>query len=179
MTVVSSAGSSTSQCFSVVLVYIGVSSQTPQPAGEAARYVELGSRAEAQGNLSEALSDFQAALQSEPGDAQVNFKIGLLKGLSGDSTGASAAFQRALQTQPDFPEAHFNLGLTIIARSKNAPDWPKALDEFKSALALRPNYPEALNMAGVCLLESGDHDAAITQFKSAHLLRPESAGKSF
>ncbi len=157
----------------------GLQSQTPRTRSDVAQYVQLGSKAEEEGRLSEALADFRVALQMDPRNPQVNFKIGLLMGQSGNFAAAGMAFQKALESRPDFPEAHFNLGLTWIARSKNLPDWPKALREFDAALAQRPKYPEALNMAGVCLLESGNHEAAIERFKSALLLRPDAAAIHF
>ena len=138
-----------------------------------------GKQAEARGEFPQALSDYEAALQSDPGNAEVNFRIGLLRGRSADFVGAAAAFRHALQTDPNFPEAHYNLGLTIVAESKNSPEWARALVEFRAALALLPDYPEALNMVCVVLLESGEPAMAISQFKSALLLNPNSAEVHF
>jgi tetratricopeptide (TPR) repeat protein len=149
-------------------------SQQP-PSGNASALLVQGKRAEAQGEFPQALSDFEAALQSNPGNAEVNFRIGLLKGRSMDFAGAAAAFRRALQTDPNFPDAHYNLGLTIVAESKNSPEWARALVEFRAALALRPDYSEALNMVGVGLLETNEPAMAISQFRSALLLNPNSA----
>jgi tetratricopeptide (TPR) repeat protein len=125
----------------------GFSQQSPSV--NAATRLMQGKQAEAQGEFALALSDYQVALASDPGNAEINFRIGLLKGRSADFAGAAAAFQRALQTNPGFAEAHYNLGLAIVAQSKNSPEWARALVEFRAALALRPEYPEALNMVGV------------------------------
>jgi tetratricopeptide (TPR) repeat protein len=149
-------------------------SQQP-PSGNASALLAQGKRAEARGEFPQALSDFEAALQSDPGNAEVNFRIGLLKGRSMDFAGAAASFRRALQTDPNFPDAHYNLGLTIVAESKNGPDWARALVEFRAALALRANYSEALNMVGVGLLETGEPAMAISQFRAALLVNPNSA----
>jgi tetratricopeptide (TPR) repeat protein len=134
-----------------------------------------GKEAESHGEFPQALGDYQAALQSDPGNADVNLRIGLLRGKNGDFAGAADAFRRALQTDPESPEAHYNLGLTIVADSRNSPEWSRALVEFRAALALRPEYPEAINMVGVGLLESGEPAMAISELRSALLLNPNSA----
>jgi tetratricopeptide (TPR) repeat protein len=148
--------------------------QQPQ-SGNTAALLAQGKKAEAQGEFARALGDYQAALQSDPDNAEVNFRIGLLKGQNRDFAGAASAFRRALRTKPNFPEARYNLGLAIVAESKNSPDWRRALIEFRAALVLRPDYPEASNMAGVSMLETGEPAKAISQFKAALLFNPGSA----
>jgi tetratricopeptide (TPR) repeat protein len=141
----------------------------------AATLLAQGKQEEARGEFPQALSDYQAALQLDHGNAEVSFRIGLLRGRNTDFTGAAAAFRQALKTDPNFAEAHYSLGLTIVADSRNKPEWARALVEFRAALVLRPEYAEAMNMVGVCLLETGEPAKAIPQFKAALLLNPNSA----
>ena len=154
----------------------GISQQT-QPAARALSLLEQGEQAMARGEFPQALSDFEAALQLDPRNDQVNFRIGLLKGQSGDFAGAADAFRHVLRIRPNFPEAHYNLGLTMVADTKDAPAWTQAQVEFRAAVALRPEYPDALNMIGVCLLETNEPAMAIPQFTSALLLNPNSADR--
>ena len=151
--------------------------QQPLPPKDDALLVQ-GKDAEAQGNFSQAMSSYNALLHSDPNNSKALFQIGLLQGQSGNLAGAVSAFQRAIKADPKFAEAHYNLGLAIIAESKN-PEWPRALAEFKAALRLRPHYPEAMNMVGVCMLETGSPAIAIAQFRSALLLNPDSAELHF
>ncbi len=157
----------------------GLLSLSQQPSGNAAALLAQGKQAEDRGEFPQALGDYEAALLADPNNAEVNFKIGLLKGQFGDFTGAAAAFQAALQTAPNFAKAHYNLGLTMVAASGNTPQWARALAEFRAALALQPDYAEARNMVGVGLLETGDPAKAIPQFRSALLLDPNSAAIHF
>ena len=137
-----------------------------------------GKDAEAHGNLPQAMSDYNAVLHSDPDNSKALFQIGLLQGQSSNIAGAVSAFQRAIKADPNFAEAHYNLGLAIIAESKN-PAWPRALAEFEAALKLRPHYPEAMNMVGVSMLETGAAASAIPPFRSALLLNPKSAELHF
>jgi protein O-GlcNAc transferase len=111
--------------------------------------------------------------------AQRILQMGLTRGQAGDFSGAIAAFEHALEIWPGFAEAHYNLGLALIAHSGNLPAWKDALAEFKAALAARPDYPHALRMAGVCLLESGQASEAIPELKAALRLEPTSAETHF
>src|SRR5580692_1125815 len=112
---------------------------------------------------SQTLGDYEAALQSHPQDAQLSFRIGLLRGQAGDFAGAVKAFKQALEIQPNFAEAHYNLGLALLADSGNMPAWKEALAQFQAALAAQPKYFQAQRMAGVALLESGDANKAIPE----------------
>jgi len=153
---------------------VAVLSQQHVPSAKVSTLLKEGKEAEAQGRFSAALADYEAALRFEPGNAQITLQIGLLKGEAGDFAGAVNAFKQALKIQPNFAEAHYNLGLALIANAKNLPVWTQALTEFKAALASRPDYSQALNMAGVCLLESGNAAAAIPELKAALKADPHS-----
>ena len=52
---------------------------------------------------------------------------------------AKAAALHALELEPDLGEAHASLGIMLA----NDFDWPAALDHYRKAIALRPNYATA------------------------------------
>ncbi len=153
--------------------------QSPLPAANGSGLLLQGNREEALGRFPAALGDYESALRSNPGNAQLALRIGLLEGEEGDFVDAVAAFKRAVQIQPNFAEAHYNLGLALVANSPNGPIWTEALIQFRAALASRPDYSQAANMAGVCLLKSGDISAAISQLKDAVKEDPRSAEAHF
>lgn len=161
--------------FLLLFTVLAAVSQQNGPSTKHSSVLTQAKEAEAQGRFSAALADYEAALLFDPKNAQINLQIGLLKGEAGDFAGAVNAFKRTLEIQPNSAEAHYNLGLSLIASSRNVPVWADALAEFRAAAAVRPDYYQALNMAGVCLLESGDAAAAIPQLQAALKLDPTSA----
>jgi tetratricopeptide (TPR) repeat protein len=154
------------------------SQQSPPPDNGSALAVD-GAKIDTQREFSQALGDYEAALQSHPQDAQLSLRIGLLRGQAGDFAGAAKAFKHALEIQPNFAEAHYNLGLSLLADSGNMPAWKEALAQFRAALAARPKYFQAQRMVGVALLQSGDANKAIPELKTALGLEPTSAEAHF
>ena len=173
------AGSGTffGQAASTTFVY--PPAQLNQPVNgtsqDVAKLLSQGEQAEASGKNAEALAAYKAAARIAPSDAQLYLKIGLIEGKAGDFENAKRAFQRALELQPDLAESRYNLGLAIIGESKQVPAWKEALREFEAALVSRPGYPDALNMSGVCMLESGDTAEATKRFRAAIQREPDSA----
>ena len=140
-----------------------------------ASLLEEGETSEAAGRNAEALAAYEDAVLIAQSDAQIYLKIGLLNGKTGDFENAKHAFQRAIELQPNLAEAHYNLGLALVGETKQVPAWKEALREFETALKLRPGYTEALNLSGVCLLESGDAAEAATRFRAALQNKEDSA----
>ena len=138
-----------------------------------------GEKSEAAGRNAEALAAYQAAALIAASNPQLYLKMGLLRGKAGDFENARRAFQRAIELQPNLAEAHYDLGLTLVGESRQVPAWKEALREFEIVLALRPGYPEALNMSGVCLLESGNPAEAATRFRAALQDKTDSAAMHF
>ena len=141
--------------------------------------MSAGQEAESAGKNAEALANFESAGRIAPSDPHLRLEIGLLRGKAGDFQGARRAFERAIALQPDLAEAHYDLGVAIIGGSKQAPAWKEALHEFESALQLKPRYAEALNMSGVCLLETGNPTEAARRFQAALQGKVNSAGIHF
>ncbi|GEM_PF-3058048 len=136
-------------------------------------------QAEAQGRSADALAAYEAAVRIAPSDAQLYLRIGLLRGKAGDFENAKKAFVRAIELQSNFAEAHYNLGLTMVGGPQQVPAWKDALREFEAALALRSGYVEALNMSGVCMLESGEPAEAAKRFRAALQSKADSASIHF
>ena len=69
-------------------------------------------------------------------------------------------------------EAHYNLGNTLYQAGR--PD--EALAEFRIALAINPNDPEAYTSLGVVLMSLGEARAGIESYRTALRLEPDHAG---
>ena len=152
-----------------------LSSFCQQPAANINHLLALAKQEESQGRINDALSSYAVILELNPGNAQAHLNIGILEGRGRDFPGAEDSFHKALQSDPNLAEAHYNLGLTIVAESTKSPDWPRAIAEFKSAIRLRPNYPEAMNMLGTGMIETGNAAGAVGELKSALTFNPNSA----
>ncbi len=95
--------------------------------------------------------------------------------IEGDVTAlarAAASLQRIVAAEPDLWEAHFGLGLL----ARRAGDVETAERDFRRALELWPEQPDALHELGVALLRAGRVDEARGLLESAAQLRPDDAG---
>ena len=69
---------------------------------------------------------------------------------------------------PRSAETEYNLGL----QNKEAKRFPDAVENFRRAVALRPNFPEAWNELGFSLRQSGQYAEALKAYDQALRLRP-------
>ena len=83
--------------------------------------------------------------------------------------GSIVLYQATLGQNPDCWMAHNNLGVELAARRNNQ----AALEHFRTALRIRPNYAEAYNNLGLLLSNSGQLPEAIKQLQSALAIKPD------
>ena len=70
-----------------------------------------------------------------------------------------AKLEKTVASMPVSANAHYNLGVALSQRG----EWDRCIEEFRSALKLRPGLLEArINLAGI-LLQKGDYDGCIEQ----------------
>ncbi|WP_438481344.1 tetratricopeptide repeat protein [Oleiharenicola lentus] len=80
-------------------------------------------------------------------------------------------YETTLQRNPDAWLAHHNLAVILVDRGQSA----AALPHLERTLALRPNYPEALNTFGNALTQLGRASEAIAPLDRAIQLQPHYA----
>lgn len=78
-------------------------------------------------------------------------------------------YRATLARNPSSWIAHNNLG-RLLMTSKS--DLPSAIPHLQRALALRPEYPEALNNLGLALTQSGRPDAGLPFIEQSLRLKP-------
>ena len=83
----------------------------------------------------------------------------------GEAKESITYFERAIETSPNKQNVYFALGAAYIAIGKT--EYPKALETFKKAYDLEPNYPEAAIIYGLGAIYSGDNELAAELFKKA------------
>src|SRR5205807_7252146 len=82
------------------------------PTDVAAR-LDLASRYEATGDLTDATAQYLAALRLDPNDAEANAAVGYLLYVSGDATAGLRHARRSLAPDPTYPEGLWTEGLIL------------------------------------------------------------------
>lgn len=156
-----------------------------------------------QGELEEAGSALESALQNDADCVDAHANLGTVRQVLGDLDGACASFEAALALAPDRADIHYNCANALSA----AGQWREAeqgyqraiaLDEenplfhfnlgvnhhhlaeldaaiaaYARAVELAPDYVEALTNQGVLLKELGRLAEAEQRFQAAFALRPD------
>jgi len=148
--------------------------------------------------LTEAVSNFTAALAQRPGDPDLLYYLGHASGLLSkdaidnllathpDSARAHQAlaenyfvlrqmpqaekeYLEALRLRPDLPGLHLELGQVYA----NSAQWPKAEAEFRAECKLRPGNAEAAYRLGAALLQQGRAHDALPELQRSNELKPD------
>jgi serine/threonine protein kinase/Tfp pilus assembly protein PilF len=122
---------------------------------------------------------FQKAVDLDPSYALAYSGIAEAYGFLASSTGgwppheaypkAKAAALKALEIDDTLGEAHCSLGFFRLLYDWN---WTQAEREFKKAIRITPNFPNAYDGLGFYLKAMGRHDEAIEECKKAQKLDP-------
>jgi len=124
------------------------------------------------GKVEEAAEGY--ALQLETSDpspiAANNLAIILQKRARHDR--AIQLFSQAIHLKPDYPEAYCNRANSFVALSRNL----EAENDFKSALAYRPSYINAMRNYGALLAHSERYEEAYRLFSNAFELNTKDSG---
>ena len=135
----------------------------------------LGSALVQAGRRSEAIAEFEAALQLWPGNAEAHTNLGEALSAAGRSDEALDHLQTALRLRPDYPEAQLNLGTALDRIGRTA----DAISHYESALRAKPELVDAHNNLGNALLRSGRATDAIGEIREALRLKPEYASAHY
>jgi Flp pilus assembly protein TadD len=129
----------------------------------------LGAALYKQGQLDEAIRQYEEAIRLKPGDPGAHNDLGNALDEKGQTDGAIRQYQEALRLKPDYAEAHYNLGAVLDRKGQ----LDEALLQFQEAVRLKPHYAAAHNSLGITLGKKGQIDEAIIQFREAIRLEPD------
>ncbi|MDQ7825820.1 MAG: tetratricopeptide repeat protein [Candidatus Eremiobacteraeota bacterium] len=121
-----------------------------------------------QGNLDEALKDFDNAVAVAPANPEPFLARGKVYVMKGDSARALADFNEAITLRPDFAEAYFERGNLLSRQGEGE----KALEDFSRIIAIAPRRPEGYCIRGDCLRSLARHDEALVDYGKALELDP-------
>jgi tetratricopeptide (TPR) repeat protein len=129
--------------------------------------------------ITKGIECFQNAIDLDPNFALAYSGIAEAYGFLASSTGgwsphkaypkAKAAALKALELDDTLGEAHCSLGFCLLLYDW---DFAKAEREFKKAIRLSPNHPNAHDGLGFYLKAVGRHEEAIEKCKQAQRLDP-------
>lgn len=134
-------------------------------------YIVKGDSEFRSGNLDNALVQYILALELEPKDINLLFKVGTINRLQGNLDAAELTFTRALKINPDHAANLEGLGIVHLKNEK----FDQAMEILMPLLVEHPDRWQAISALGVLHDLQGDYKKAQTMFRAAIDVKPESA----
>ncbi|HEX4949094.1 MAG TPA: tetratricopeptide repeat protein [Blastocatellia bacterium] len=140
------------------------------PADYTAHF-NLGAVLQAQDKHTEAIAQFQQALQVEPNSFVARTSLGASLQALGRLTEAMTAYQQAIQRKPDYANARYNLANLLLAQNRV----DEAIPHLQTILQLQPNDEGAHNSLGSAYGMQGNRAKAEEHFRHAVRINPANA----
>ena len=140
------------------------------PADFEAHY-NLAAMLQARGELAEAMTQYEVALQLRPENATVNNAFAAAIMSAGRPDRAIQYLEAALHARPDYFDAHYNLGTALAMTG----DFSGAVEHFGAAVRLNPKDANAEANLGGALAETGKWKEARTHLERALAIDPHNA----
>jgi protein O-mannosyl-transferase len=121
------------------------------------------------GEVAEAISHYEAALQINPLYDDAHSNLGRALADQGRYDEAVAHFETALSVRPDDVRTRNNLGSVLVRQGREA----AAARQFEEAVRLQPDHPGAHNNLAICCRKLGRTGEAITHYREALRLQPD------
>jgi Flp pilus assembly protein TadD len=148
--------------------------ETPTPAGfemTADSHEQIGDNYLRQGNAVGAFTEYQKALEKEPGRIMVRYKMGMLFLSRGLLDEAQKEFDYV--HVKDANNAYAYYGKARVAFAKES--YGMAKEDIQKALTVKPDIWQALTLLGVIHDREGHHNEAEEAFGKALSFQPKSA----
>jgi predicted O-linked N-acetylglucosamine transferase (SPINDLY family) len=124
-----------------------------------------------QGATAEAAARYGAVLESEPGNVDAYYHLGLIACQEGRFAEGAASAQMALAADACHARSHVLLGRAMSALGRR----DEAVSSFKQAIALAPDLEQAHSHLADMLSDLGRNAEAIESYDHALLLAPQAA----
>ncbi len=149
----------------------GPAPSTRNATGEAEKLAGQGDALGDQGQWEEALTLYRKAADTNPGNEEIRFRLGVCLTQLKRLEEAASEYREAVRLRPKYPEAHNNLG-NLLVRLNHLEE---AISHFRAALEASPGNPKAHNNLGMALAKLGHVPEAVTEFRESVRLDPQSA----
>ena len=139
-------------------------------AAELADLVKAGTDALQEGELQQALINFEKVIQAFPDRPEGHNNLGALYSSLGELEKAESCFDRVLKILPDNPNIYYNRGIVRTRQEK----FSQAREDFQKVLSYTPTDPDVFNNLGVTaylqghLEESRQHLHKALEISSDH-----------
>jgi len=131
----------------------------------------LGVLLDVRGEVDEAITHFQKALECRPGFGELQNDLGVAYLQKDKISEAIEQFQIALEHQPNLEKAHYNLGKAFLETGQV----DEAIAHFQRAVEILPSFAEAHHYLAIAFLRKRQVDEAITQLQCALEIQPDYA----
>jgi len=131
------------------------------------------------GELDEAISHFQTALNIRADNPQTHYNLGsaLVHNNLGNALvrkklvdEAITHYEKAVELRPDYADGHYNLGSALLQEGRI----DEAIAHWQKTVSLQPNDAEAHTTLGDALLRKGEIGQAIAHYEKALEIAPHS-----
>jgi tetratricopeptide (TPR) repeat protein len=141
-----------------------------QALQDAARFLQDGRRYLEKKKYDQAINAFEKAIKLDPQLGEGYFYLGLAYGKDGKLDKEIEFYCQALEFNPPcLKKVYLNLA-SAYAEKK---DYAQAINNYRRALELDPNYAPALASLGMVILEKGNDTAALEQYQKLLALKRE------
>ncbi len=132
-------------------------------------YNSLGFALAGRGRLTEAIAQYQQALQLKPDYAEAHNNLGNALAQAGKREEAIEQYEQALRINPDSAKAYNNLGNALLEAGRAG----ESIEHLREALQMKPDFGEAHYNLGVALWQVGRVAEAIGHWEQAVRLKPD------
>lgn len=140
-----------------------------RPYAEAAvKHYNRGVELHQSGFLNQAITEYRAAIETEPRMEEAHSNLGLIYAAQRNYTKAIEAFNKALSLKPARPKTLNGLGTVLYARGKVA----EAMEKWKQAIAIDPQFASAYYNMGNALESEKDYPGALDAYVKAIRIDP-------
>ena len=131
------------------------------------------------GELDEAISHFQTALNIRANNPETHYSLGsaLVHNNLGNAflrkklvDEAIAHYEKAVELRPDYADGHYNLGSALLQEGRI----DEAIAHWERTLSIQPNDAEVHTTLGDALLRKGEIGQAIAHYETALEIAPRS-----
>jgi tetratricopeptide (TPR) repeat protein len=152
--------------------YLTPAAPTPGNRAESEKSFKRGLKAQKGGNRAEAVSEYQAAVKTDPANYDAYYNLGLAALGGGDTRLSLWAYEIALALKPDDEDARYNFALAL----KAAGYWLDATDQLKKLLAADASEVRAhLSLGNLYSQQMEQPDLAREHYLSVLELNPRHA----
>ena len=145
-------------------------SDTVQKSPHKARpYNNRGNAYDKMGKITQALSDYNKALEIDPQFHEAYHNRGLIYYNRGDLTQALSDYNKAIEFNPKLVEAYGNRGVIYYKQG----DYTKAMADYNKTIELNPNVAEAYYNRGAIYDKANDFSQAVLDYNKAIEIDPK------